>query len=83
MSECEPFFKGSLSIEQVQSKYELFLQLIKIANRSILTPVKMQKNILEDIAKKAKPFWSLLDTKYLGTSEDFFCCIRGQKVIEF
>ena len=64
MSECESFCKGSLSIEQVQREYELFSQLVKIANRWILTPAKMTKINLIISPKKAKPFWSLLDTKY-------------------
>ena len=72
MSECEPFPKGSLSIEQVQRKYELFSQLVKIANRWILTPAKMKKLSLKISPKKAKPFWSLLDTKYIVNKCRFY-----------
>jgi hypothetical protein len=67
MSECEHFSKGSLSIEQVQ----LFSQLVKIANRWILTPAKMKKLSPRRSPKKAKPFWSLLDTKYIGNKSTF------------
>jgi hypothetical protein len=60
MSECEPFSKGSLSIEQVQRKYELFSQLVKIANRWILIPVKIRIFlVINNIFMKIKK-WRML-----------------------